>query len=243
MSWGSSSWVTIEPADLTDCASWSWSCILASPYTGSLACTTLYPSTRDSGPTIGFTQNAKEWKDNLRGVILVTIYQTSECAFSRALICYPSSGYPALVYTNPVTIYFFRALIGYSARDIHWFAKHNGRALFPLEFWTDKFNFCRWLFTGFLYTKTIIQRATNVICRSRILHGGENILDAFHLAKKIKIKWKVRIFEISGQPQDVFPGSSYGISVFWAKWKAPMDFVFERQAELVRYCSVHERRR
>ena len=43
------------------------------------------------------------------GISCISIYQTSECPFPRALIGYSSSGYPL---------------------DIYWFAKHNGRARF-----------------------------------------------------------------------------------------------------------------
>ena len=69
----------------------------------------------------------------------ISIYKISEYPFSRALIGYSSSGY---------------------SLDIHWFAKHKERALesppFQSNFEQIKFIFCRWLFTGLVYTDTVI---------------------------------------------------------------------------------------
>ena len=80
-----------------------------------------------------------DWLLDLR-ISCISFYQTRKYPlfFSRALIGYSSSGYPALLLVCKTE--WMRAQV----------------ITFPAEFWLNKFIFYRWLFTGFVYTKIII---------------------------------------------------------------------------------------
>ena len=87
-----------------------------------------------------------------------------------------------------------RALIGYWTRDIHWLSKTKTQwtracaIAFPAEFWPDKIIFfCRWLFTGLVYTNTIIHLSVGkLITGLQKKMGGRAI---YHLSSRVLAKY------------------------------------------------------